>query len=147
MACSNLSGLLDGGNGCGTSARTSGWLKELSDKVCLLKTSLNTKIDLIIVAIGKKQITCSPLEYVTLNPPSGSTCNQYLQSFISTAGGYIANPDATSACQYCSFRTTDEFLATSFSIFYSHHWRNTGIFIAFTGINVSKKISCILFTH
>jgi ATP-binding cassette subfamily G (WHITE) protein 2 (SNQ2) len=89
-----------------------------------------------IIAVGKNQITCSELEYVKLEPPSGSTCLQYLEGFISKAGGYVLNEDATSGCQYCSFRTTDEFLSTSFTIAYSHHWRNLGIVIAFTVINV-----------
>lgn len=89
-----------------------------------------------LVAVGKTQITCSELEYVTLDPPSGSTCSQYLQNFITRAGGYLVNESATTGCQYCSYRTTDEFLGSSFTIKYSHHWRNFGIFVAFTMVNV-----------
>ena len=55
---------------------------------------------------------------------------------MSRAGGYLTNPDATTACQFCSFRTTDEFLDLSFNIKYSNRWRDVGIFIAFIAFNV-----------
>ena len=59
------------------------------------------------------------------------------------------NPDATSSCQFCAFRTTDQFLALSFNIRYSHHWRNAGIFLGFTVLNVSTVpvASLIHITH
>ncbi|KII90642.1 hypothetical protein PLICRDRAFT_136999 [Plicaturopsis crispa FD-325 SS-3] len=87
-------------------------------------------------ALGKEEINCSNIELVTLDPPSGQTCIQYLQSYITTTGGYLVNGDATSACQYCSARTTDEFLGPSFNIRYSTHWRDLGIFCAFILFNL-----------
>jgi len=42
--------------------------------------------------------------------------------YMSRAGGYLANPDAATVCQFCSFRTTDEFL--DLSIKYSNRWRD-----------------------
>jgi len=87
-------------------------------------------------AIGKQQLTCSTLELATLEPPSGMTCSAYLQTFIKNVGGYVTNPDATSSCQFCAFRTTDEFLFSSFHILYSHRWRNVGVFIAFSAFNI-----------
>ena len=59
---------------------------------------------------------------------------------MSRAGGYLTNPDATSACQFCSFRNTDEFLDLSFNIKYSNRWRDIGIFIAFIVFNVCGPI-------
>ena len=85
-------------------------------------------------------IVCSPVELVTIQPPSGQSCSQYMSPYISMAGGYLTNPDASSDCQYCSFSSTDGFLGLSFNIFYSHHWRNLGIFAAFIVINVSTFI-------
>ena len=55
---------------------------------------------------------------------------------MSRAGGYLTNPDSTSACQFCSFRNSDEFLDLSFNIKYSNRWRDVGIFIAFIMFNV-----------
>ena len=93
-------------------------------------------------AVGRSEINCASTEFVTIQPPSGQTCTQYLQTYISEAGGYLANPNATSDCSYCSSRTTDEFLYRNFNILYDHHWRDLGIFIAYCLFNVS---SCRLF--
>ena len=56
--------------------------------------------------------------------------------YMSRAGGYLANPDATTACQFCPFRTADEFLDLSFNIKYSNRWKDVGVFIAFIALNV-----------
>ena len=69
---------------------------------------------------------------------------------MSRAGGYLANPDSTTACQFCSFRTADEFLYLSFNIKYSNRWRDVGIFIAFIAFNVgdpSVILACLVLTH
>jgi len=88
-------------------------------------------------AVGNQEISCAPKEYVSLNPPAGFSCGSYLQSFIAQDGGYLTNADATSGCQYCSFRTTNAWLQTRFNIRYSHHWRNVGIFCAFILFNTA----------
>ena len=56
-------------------------------------------------AIGKQEVNCAAVEFVTITPPSGMTCAGYMDSYISAAGGYLSNPDATSACQFCSVRS------------------------------------------
>ncbi|KAI9428628.1 pleiotropic drug resistance ABC transporter [Lactarius indigo] len=75
-------------------------------------------------------------EYVTVRPPRGQTCRQYLSKFISTTGGYVMNPSATDNCQFCSYRTTDEFLRSNSNIFWSHHWRNFGFMWIYIGFNI-----------
>ena len=95
-------------------------------------------------ALGRQEIRCSDVEFVTIEPPSNQSCQQYMGPYISAAGGYLTNPDATSGCQYCTFSTTDAFLESSFNIFYSHHWRNLGIFAAFICFNVSILLSTML---
>jgi len=88
-------------------------------------------------ALGKQNITCSAVELATLEPPSGLSCGDYMQSYMSRAGGYLTNPDATSACKFCSSRTTDQFLVPGFNIEYSHHWRNFGLLMAYILFNIS----------
>lgn len=90
-----------------------------------------------LIAIGGYDITCADVEYVTVSPPSGQTCGQYLDPFISVAGGYIVDSNATDTCAYCSSRTTDQFLEGSFNIFYSEHWRDFGLLWAYVLFNVS----------
>ncbi|PCH34845.1 pleiotropic drug resistance ABC transporter [Wolfiporia cocos MD-104 SS10] len=86
-------------------------------------------------AVGRTELTCSNIEFVQINPPIGQTCSQFLQQYITQNGGYVNNPNATSTCDFCLYRTTDEFLKSR-NIFYSDHWRSLGIFCAFTLFNV-----------
>ncbi|RDX52640.1 pleiotropic drug resistance ABC transporter [Lentinus brumalis] len=105
------------------------WMYRLSPYTYLIEALLGQ-------ALGRMPIQCSDVELVTIQPPSGQSCSAYMGPYISAAGGYITNPNATSDCRYCSFSTTDAFLQTSFNIFYSHHWRNIGIFAAFICFNI-----------
>ncbi|CDO77419.1 hypothetical protein BN946_scf184857.g26 [Trametes cinnabarina] len=105
------------------------WMYRLSPFTYLIEALLGQ-------ALGKQPIQCAPVELVTIQPPSGQSCAQYMEPYIAMAGGYLTNPDASSGCQYCEFSTTDGFLGTSFNIFYSHHWRDLGIFVAFICFNV-----------
>ncbi len=88
------------------------------------------------LAIGKQPIRCSSVEFVQVEPPSGLTCSGYMQPFIDVAGGYIANPNATTACDYCPYATTDEFMAQNFNMYYSHHWRDLGLLFVYIAFNV-----------
>jgi ABC-type multidrug transport system permease subunit len=97
-----------------------------------------------IIAVGGQNVACAPVEFVKLNPPSGQTCGDYMQRYISRAGGYLTNPDATSTCEFCSVRTTDQFLGANFNIKYSHHWRDLGFVLAFVLFNVSHLCPVIL---
>ena len=92
-------------------------------------------------AVGRHEINCGSTEFVSVQPPSGQTCTQYLQAYISNAGGYLENPDATSDCMYCSARTTDEFLGRNFSMLYDRHLRDLGIFIAYCVFNVRPLLT------
>ncbi|KAH9022164.1 pleiotropic drug resistance ABC transporter [Lactarius pseudohatsudake] len=58
------------------------------------------------------------------------------EHIISTRGGYVTNPNATDNCQFCSYRTADEFLQSNSSIFWSHHWRNFGFLWIYVVFNV-----------
>ena len=94
-------------------------------------------------AIGNQEINCSAVEFVTLEPPPGLTCQGYMEAFTSVAGGYITNPEATSSCNFCAFRTTDQFLGLTFNIFFHHRWRDVGIVVAFVVFNVRFFLFCL----
>ncbi|KZT26064.1 hypothetical protein NEOLEDRAFT_1063724 [Neolentinus lepideus HHB14362 ss-1] len=106
------------------------WMYRLSPFTYLIEGLLGQ-------SVGKTLISCSDVEYVTLTPPSGLTCGDYMQAFISYAGGYLADPNATSGCQFCSSRTTDQLLATYFNIEYAHRWRNFGLFFVYIAFNTA----------
>lgn len=107
--------------------------------------------------IGHQDINCATNEFVTLEPPTGTSCGSFMTEYITRRGGYLLNEAATSACQFCSTRTTDEFLRDRVHIKYSEHWwymgkvfvvnswllvahqlRSTGIFIGYIFFNVSR---------
>jgi len=106
------------------------WMYRLSPYTYLVEGMIGN-------ALGGQQIGCSDIEYSHVDPPSGQTCSQYLGRYISAKGGYVSNPAATSQCQFCPYRTTDEFLGNNFNIKYSHRWRDVGIFIVFIAFNIS----------
>jgi ATP-binding cassette subfamily G (WHITE) protein 2 (SNQ2) len=92
-----------------------------------------------VLVIGKQQINCAASEFVYVDPPSGLSCTDYLGPFMSFAGGYLTNPNATSLCEFCAYRTTDQWMAENFHMFYSNRWRDFGVFILFTGFNVGSN--------
>jgi ATP-binding cassette subfamily G (WHITE) protein 2 (PDR) len=85
--------------------------------------------------LSGRPVTCSSTEVSIFDPPASQTCGAYMADYVSTAGGVVQNPGATSACRYCSLTDGDQFLA-GVSIFYSERWRNFGIIFAFIGFNV-----------
>ncbi|KAG1763106.1 ABC-2 type transporter-domain-containing protein [Suillus occidentalis] len=87
-------------------------------------------------AIGGTLINCAPHEFVPVIPPSGSICSEYLGPFMSYAGGYLADPSATSTCLFCPYRSTDEYMFAAFNIKASHHWRDLAIMLGITAFNV-----------
>ncbi|KAF8624325.1 hypothetical protein AX17_007154 [Amanita inopinata Kibby_2008] len=107
------------------------WMYHVSPYTYLLE-------GLVGQAIGHQSITCANKELVSVTPPPGSgTCSTFLSAYISSMGGYVANPDATSECLFCSSRTTDEFLRPSFNIFWDHRWRDLGLFCAYIVFNTA----------
>ncbi|KAL0957047.1 hypothetical protein HGRIS_003146 [Hohenbuehelia grisea] len=106
------------------------WMYRLSPFTYIIEAILGQ-------AIGNATISCSDVEYVVLQPPSGRTCGRYMNGYISFAGGYLLDPEAAKDCRFCTTRTTDEYLATMFNINYLHHWRNFGIVMAFVAFNTS----------
>lgn len=80
------------------------------------------------------RVVCTDSELIRFQPPSGQTCAQWAGSFLSAAGGYLANENATADCGYCQYRTGDDYYA-SLDIKFSERGRNIGIFIAFIAFN------------
>lgn len=74
-------------------------------------------------------------EFYVFDPPSGQQCGEYAMAFVQEQGGYINNLNATSGCQYCNYRTGDEFYKP-FTIAFDDRWRDLGIFCGFLVFNV-----------
>ncbi|KAK7207385.1 ABC-2 type transporter-domain-containing protein [Myxozyma melibiosi] len=81
------------------------------------------------------EVRCGDDEFNVFNPPDGQTCYQYAADFLTTSGGYINNPNATSLCQYCQYTTGDDYLST-INVKFSHRWRDIGFLCVYLVFNV-----------
>ncbi|KAL4941454.1 hypothetical protein BDV06DRAFT_194537 [Aspergillus oleicola] len=82
------------------------------------------------------EIQCSTTESTHFNPPPGQTCGNYALNFVNNVAGsgYLANPDATSDCQYCQYANGTEYMST-LNVHDGDKWRSFGIYLAFVIVN------------
>ncbi|KAF7594206.1 hypothetical protein BBP40_009910 [Aspergillus hancockii] len=78
-------------------------------------------------------VQCVSREESHFSPPPGETCQSYAGPFAQQAGGYVRDA-GNGLCSYCQYSTGDEF-AKNFNVFYSHKWRDYGIFWAYVIFN------------
>jgi len=95
---------------------------------------------ILSTGLANTEVICATEEYLHFDPPSGETCGTFMKEYMSTAGGYLTDSNATSGCLYCQMASTNDFL-TSVNSFFSQRWRNFGIFIAFIAINIILTVA------
>ncbi|OQV01877.1 hypothetical protein CLAIMM_07167 [Cladophialophora immunda] len=83
--------------------------------------------------IHNQPVRCNRGEFARFSAPPGYTCQSYTQQYITQAGGYV-QVGADGLCEFCQYATGDQF-GHGFSVYYSHHWRDFGIFIGFIVFN------------
>ncbi|KZF21113.1 hypothetical protein L228DRAFT_222166 [Xylona heveae TC161] len=93
----------------------------------------------VAVATHGIPINCSQSEYARFTPPAGQTCEQYTRGFVRAVGGYVREVDGM--CMFCQYANGDQF-AAGFNAFYSHKWRDYGIFFAFCIFNFMVVFFC-----
>ncbi|KAL4812200.1 ABC-2 type transporter-domain-containing protein [Aspergillus spinulosporus] len=81
---------------------------------------------MLSTGFARMPVTCNEVEITLIQPPSNTTCGEYLATYMATAGGAVYNPNATENCQFCSIASSDVFLA-SVSSEYADRWRNFGL--------------------
>lgn len=81
---------------------------------------------------------CAANEFLHFTAPSGSSCGEYLEPYISAAGGYLVSDNATQ-CQFCAIDNTNTFLSLV-SISFSNRWRDFGILFAYMIFNVFAAV-------
>ncbi|KAJ7637098.1 ABC-2 type transporter-domain-containing protein [Roridomyces roridus] len=86
---------------------------------------------MLATGVANVNVTCSDIELLTIDP-------------VSVAGGSLLNPNATSACQFCTVADTNTFLA-NINISYSERWRNFGIMWVYIGFNAFA--ACLLYYY
>lgn len=75
-------------------------------------------------------VECTVAETAQFTPPPGETCTSYAGAFATSAGGYFLDPTSTSLCQYCTYSSGDQYLAT-LNISAGDKWRDFGIFCVY----------------
>ena len=75
-------------------------------------------------------VQCLQSDLTVYDPRPGQTCAEYTANFLSSATGYLSNPDATSNCGYCVYRTGDDYAATM-DYSFDKRWRDLGLCIVF----------------
>ncbi|KAJ5717004.1 hypothetical protein N7488_002650 [Penicillium malachiteum] len=86
-----------------------------------------------------RAIRCATAELSVFNPPSGMSCGEYLNPYLTVSGGELYNPTATSSCEYCQLSNADQYLAAS-NIYYSERWRNYGLGWVYIGFNICGTV-------
>ncbi|KAG4275396.1 ATPase [Fusarium proliferatum] len=104
------------------------WMYRVSPFTYLVSSILST-------GLANTEVTCASNEYVVFDPPNGKTCGDYLQDYVAAAGGYILNEDATSQCNFCTIKNTNDYLDT-LSSKYENRWRDFGIGMVYIVVNI-----------
>ncbi|KAL1860169.1 hypothetical protein Plec18170_002118 [Paecilomyces lecythidis] len=88
---------------------------------------------LLVFGVWDTDVKCSDAELAVFNPPSGSTCEQYLSEYMQSLGARstLLNPDDRSACRVCPFRSGSDYLATVNLNDYYYGWRDAAIVAIF----------------
>lgn len=77
---------------------------------------------ILAATLADTPVECAPAETALFDAPPNQTCGEYAGAFADSAGGYLLNPDATSACQYCPFTSGNQYLET-LNIDAGNKWR------------------------
>ena len=64
-------------------------------------------------ALQGLDLTCAGAETSSFEPPVGSSCGDYAKTFLSTATGYLVNPNGTAGCEYCRYKNGQSYVSAS----------------------------------
>ncbi|EFQ96657.1 opaque-specific ABC transporter CDR3 [Nannizzia gypsea CBS 118893] len=90
-------------------------------------------------AVANSEVHCASHEILTMRPIDSSTCGDFLNSYINSAGGMVLNPSATDICRYCPIASSNEFLA-GFHISYNTRWRDFGLMWVYILFNIAGAL-------
>lgn len=94
---------------------------------------------MLSTGLANTNVTCSDIEFRTLEPANNQNCEDYLNPYFNVFGGYTITPNATEKCLVCPQSSTNTYLHL-LNLDYSHRWRNFGIMWGFIGFNVCAAL-------
>ncbi|KAL3458292.1 ABC-2 type transporter-domain-containing protein [Aspergillus heterothallicus] len=88
---------------------------------------------LLTFTVFDVDIKCREREFATFDPPNGSTCADYLSTFMQGMGlrSNLVNPEATEGCQVCQYTRGSDYLYNLNLLDYYYGWRDVGIIAIF----------------
>ncbi|KAI7221258.1 pleiotropic drug resistance protein, ABC superfamily [Hortaea werneckii] len=89
---------------------------------------------LLVFTTFDAEVQCAEQEFAIFDTPNvGQTCANYLAEYLQGFGArsYLANPDATSDCRVCQYRSGSDYLYTLNLKDYYYGWRDAGIVALF----------------
>ncbi|KIW15896.1 hypothetical protein PV08_05946 [Exophiala spinifera] len=95
---------------------------------------------ILSTGLANVDITCANNEYITLSPPRGQTCGQYMADYISRAGGYLLDANETANCKFCKIKETNVYLER-IDAHYDDRWRNFGLMWGYVVFNVMATLA------
>ncbi|KAK3682089.1 ABC-2 type transporter-domain-containing protein [Podospora appendiculata] len=90
---------------------------------------------MLSVGVANTNVVCAQNELLHFAPINGSTCGEYMKTYISATGGYLVDALSTESCDFCPMSDTNAFLA-HVNASYDDRWRNFGIMWAFIIFNI-----------
>ncbi|KAH4609607.1 hypothetical protein HBI38_123760 [Parastagonospora nodorum] len=89
--------------------------------------------------LGQAPAYCDPTEFQKFFAPQNQSCGEYMREYISTAGGFLRDPQATGECHYCQMDNTDQFLQR-INADWDSRWRDFGILWVYVAFNVAAAV-------
>lgn len=89
--------------------------------------------------LGQAPAYCDPTEFQRFFTPQSQSCGEYMREYISTAGGFLRDPQATGECHYCQMDNTDQFLQR-INADWGNRWRDFGILWVYVAFNVAAAV-------
>ena len=90
-------------------------------------------------SLANAPVTCAANEILSFSSPKGTTCGDYLATYIEQAGGYLVNPLVEGVCEYCPMASTNDFLS-GLNINFSNRWRSFGVLWAYVVFNIFAAV-------
>ena len=94
---------------------------------------------MLSTGLANTDIVCSSKELLRVNAPGGMNCGEYFGPYMSYAGGYLTNENATGECEFCPIAKTNDLLL-QLSSKYENRWRNFGLLQVYIVFNIFAAI-------
>jgi ATP-binding cassette subfamily G (WHITE) protein 2 (PDR) len=89
----------------------------------------------VVAGLANTKIHCSAIEFLHITPPASTSCAEYMESYITMAGGYIANPNALADCQYCPVQDVNSILKM-YGVDVRTRWHSFGYLAVYSVFNI-----------